>query len=370
MSKENANGKPEDEELVVIEVDDQGRPINGSAEEPDDDGDKDDLDDGGAEGADDGDGAEDDDERLGHSEQEDNEGAVARRERRRREQRAKRVRNRVAAESKDRLIENQGRLLLNLQEQVAKLQGRTVQYDVNLLQSQLAQVESQQAEAKTVFINLSKSGDSEGLAEVVELQMALRDQHRMVAEQLRRAKGPGRKGPEGAEDQDNTQQAPPARKGPTPDPEVIRRAQVWAERNKWLTDPKTDPEDIAIARAVDQNMHREGWDPRTDDYWQEFNDRLAVRLPHYFKSKPGQNGRGNNGRSHVNSNGNGGQRPAQGGPRMAPVSQTGSRQLGRNEVYVSPARKEALQKAGMWDDPVKRNRVLAQYKKFDSENPR
>lgn len=371
MSKENTAGNPaeeQEEEFVVVEVDEKGKPI---AQATDTDADEHD-DDLGAEDPD-----ADEDERVGHSEDDpDDEGARAdetpeeRRERRRRENRAKRVRNRVAAESKDRLIQNQGRMLLNLQEQVAKLEGRTVRYDVNLLQNQLQQIESQQTDAKAVLAKLSKAGDHEGIAEVVEVQMNLRDQHRTITEQLRRAKAGKKNGRAEETDDDNEEGAAPAQRrsaAPAPDPEVVRRAVQWAGRHAFADPVRGNKEEVEIVKAIDHNLHKEGWDPRSEDYWAELTSRVKRRLPHHFKkAAPNGDGRQNGGRKMQDDKGS---RPANGGPRMAPASQSGggSRPLGKNEVRVTPDRKKAMQEAGMWDDPKKRNRMLAQYARYDRE---
>lgn len=354
----------QEEEFVAVEVDGSGKPLN--AEPPED---AEDLD---SEGEESEDGADDEDEqRLGHVEgEQEDETPEARRDRRKREQRAKRVRNRVAAEAKDRLISNQGRLLLDLQEQVAQLRGRTVQYDVNLLRKELASVESQQTEAKAVLAKLVKAGDGEGVAEITELQMQLRDQHRQVTEQLSRAnKRKGAKGEDTGEDAGDDGQPQQSRRGPpAPDPEVVRRAQSWAAKHKWADLRRGDPEEVQIIKAIDLNLHQEGWDPKSDDYWEELTARCQRRLPHHFK-KAAPNGAGNRGERRVNGD-NGGKRPAQGGPKFAPASQSGggSRPLGKNEVMVTPERKAAMQAAGKWDDPVKRNRMLAAYAKHDREN--
>lgn len=377
MSKNNAAGgggktdaeQQEEEEFVIVEVDGSGKPVN--AELPGHDSEDDDQDEvqDPDEHEDEHEDEDPDEQRMGHAEgEQEDETPEERRDRRKREQRAKRVRNRVAAEAKDRLIQNQGRMLLNLQEQVATLQGRTVQYDVNLLKTQLSQVESQQTDAKSVLAKLVKAGDGEGVAEITELQMQLRDQHRQITEQLKRAKKGGQRA--AADDETGDEGSPQPqqqRRGPTPDPEVVRRAVDWAARNKWA-DPKTgNPEDVQIVRAIDHNLHQEGWDPRSEDYWTELTSRVRRRFPNRFK-KPAPNGEGNGGRRVSGDNGN--RRPAQGGPRMAPASQSGgaSRPLGKNEVRVTPERKAAMIAAGKWDDPQKRNRMLAAYAKHDREN--
>ncbi len=373
MSKDNTAGgggktgtdEQEEEEFVIVETDDSGKPLNQQQDTGDEEEEEEERDDD----QDDDDDHDDDEQRMGHAEgEQEEETPEERRDRRKREQRAKRVRNRVTAEAKDRLIQNQGRMLLNLQEQVAKLEGRTVRYDVNLLQSQLSQVESQQTDAKAVLAKLVKAGDGEGVAEITELQMQLRDQHRQISEQLKRAKGQKKGAPAATDDADGGEEAPQQqRRGPAPDPEVVRQAQNWAAKHKWADPRKGDPEEVQIIRAIDHNLFQEGFDPRSKDYWDELTSRVKRRLPHHFK-KAAPNGEANGGR-RVNGD-NGGKRPAAGGPKMAPASQSGggSRPLGKNEVRVTPDRKKAMQEAGMWDDPKKRNRMLAQYAKYDREN--
>jgi hypothetical protein len=376
MSKNNAAGgggktgaeQQEEEEFVIVEVDNSGKPIN-QGEAAGHDSEDDDQDEVQDEEQDDHD-EDSDEQRMGHAEgEQEEETPEERRERRKREQRAKRVRNRVTAEAKDRLIQNQGRTLLNLQEQVAKLEGRTIRYDVNLLQSQLSQIEAQQGDAKVVLAKLVKAGDGEGVAEVTEMQMQLRDQHRQITEQLKRAKGARKSGQQESDGEEGSVSPPqPSRRASAPDPEILRRAVAWASRHPFADPKKGDPEEIQIVRAIDHNMTQEGgWDPHTDEYWTELTSRVKRRLPQYFK-KPAPNGEGNGGRRVNGDNGN--RRPAQGGPRMAPASQSGggSRPLGKNEVRVTPDRKAAMIAAGKWDDPAKRNRMLAEYARYDREN--
>lgn len=373
MSKDNTNGgggktgTEEEEEFVAVEVDGSGKPINqqqtGAEEEQEESSDEQEEEEADEDG-------DPDEQRMGHAEgEQEDETPEERRARRSREQRAKRVRNRVTAEAKDRLIQNQGRMLLTLQEQVAKLQGRSIQYDVNLLKSNLSTIESQQHDAKAVLAKLVKAGDGEGVAEITELQMQLRDQHRTVTEQLRRA---SKKGPKAAEDNaeevEDTVAQPQQRRDAAPDPEVLRQAQAWAAKFAWADPRKGDPEEVQIIRAIDHNLHREGWNPRSEDYWTELTARVKRRLPHHFK-KAAPNGDGNNGGRRVEGD-NGAKRPTNGGPKMAPASQSGGalRPLGRNEVRVTPDRKAAMIAAGKWDDPVKRKRMLAAYAKHDREN--
>jgi hypothetical protein len=42
----------------------------------------------------------------------------------------------------------------------------------------------------------------------------------------------------------------------------------------------------------------------------------------------------------------------------------------KKEVYVTPARKQAMMDAGVWDDPVKRTQMLKAYQAYDKNSAR
>lgn len=381
MSKEAAGGggktdsENEEEEFVAIEVDNNGKPVG----VPDKDGAADDDGEQDASGllGDDDEDEDDDpdagDTRMGHSEEEEltDETPEARKERIKKERRARKIRNRVTQEARERLLANQGRLLVEATERIAKLEGRHVQYDINGLQQQLRNIEAQQTDAKSTLAALVKAGDGDGVAEVADIQAQLREQHTQTLNLLQRAKKAKQDGGEGEDGSEPAARARPNGKQPAAqpvDPEVKIRAEEWASDKPWL-DPSKHPEDFAIVRAIDDYVIKTlKLDPRTDAYWTELTKRVQRRLPERFKRagarpNPG-NGSGNNGGRRVDNND--GQRPT-GGPRMAASSQSGARALGKNEVRVTPARKEAMIAAGKWEDPVKRNRQLAAYAKYDKE---
>jgi len=381
MSKDKAaDGKPDDgeEEFVAVEVDDAGKPV-GVPDKEDAAGDQDDRDASGSLGdSDDEDDDDDDlgDTRLGHSEEEEltDETPEQRKDRLKKVRRARKIRNRVMAESRERLLANQQKLILDLNERVAKMEGRSVQYDIRSLQQQLHNIELQQTDAKSTYAQLAKAGDGDGLAEVAEIQAQLREQHGQTLQMLQRAKAQSKK--EGAttdEPGESGEPRPGTRQRSTPpeiDPEVKIRAEEWAADKPWLN-PQKSPEDFAIVRAIDETMVKGGFNPRTDEYWAELTKRVQRRLPERFKkvgAKPnGSNGSSNGGGRRVDNDNS--QRPASGGPRMAVQSQSGGgRVLGKNEVRVTPARKEAMIAAGKWDDPVLRNKQLQAYAKYDREH--
>lgn len=80
------------------------------------------------------------------------------------------------------------------------------------------------------------------------------------------------------------QAAPPPRvEQPTPRPDP--KAQSWAERNEWFGNDKAM---TATAYAIHADLVEvEGFDPTSDDYYQELDTRIRNEFPHKFKASQG-----------------------------------------------------------------------------------
>lgn len=132
------------------------------------------------------------------------------------------------------------------------------------------------------------------------------------------------------------------------DERTMHYAQEFIRENPWY-DAQGRDEDSAIVIAIDQALGKDGYDPRSEDYWTELRKRAARRLPERFKSELKE------------------QRTPRGGPAVgsgrehAPTST-------RKEVYISPERKQALIDAGVWDDPVLRQKYVKRYAEYDRQN--
>lgn len=143
-----------------------------------------------------------------------------------------------------------------------------------------------------------------------------------------------------------TQQMPA--KQPQVDERMLHHAQEFIRENPWY-DVQGRNEDSKIVIAIDQTLVGEGFDPTSPDYWSELRKRAAKRLPERFgrEKKEGRTPRGG---------------PAVGsGREHAPAST-------RREVYISPERKAALIEAGVWDDPVLRQKYVQRYAEYDRQN--
>ncbi len=144
------------------------------------------------------------------------------------------------------------------------------------------------------------------------------------------------------------------------DPRHVAHAQKFMTDNEWW-DPSGRDQDSLSVLQIDRSLVQEGFDPATKDYWDELRTRTKEALPSRFDSRAGS--RDDDGGT---GSGNGQQRPA--GSR-GPQFRTGGRErpLKPNEVYISPERKEAMVEAGVWEDPVLRNKYLKSYATYDKE---
>lgn len=132
---------------------------------------------------------------------------------------------------------------------------------------------------------------------------------------------------------------------------TMHYAQEFIKENPWY-DAQGRDEDSAIVIAIDQSLAKEGFNPQTEEYWEELRRRAAKRLPERFEGEaprrePKREPRGG---------------PAVGSGREHAPATT------RREIYISPERKQALIEAGVWDDPVLRNKYVQRYAEYDRQN--
>lgn len=136
-------------------------------------------------------------------------------------------------------------------------------------------------------------------------------------------------------------------------PAVQRYANNWMAENSWY-DPNGSDEDSSVALVIDQKMANEGWDPKTADYWEELDNRLAKYLPHrYSNSVESVNPSTRRPRNVVTSSG-----------RESMAASGG----GKNTFTLSPDQVRAMKDAGMWDDPDKRAKMIRTYAQHARNN--
>jgi hypothetical protein len=128
-----------------------------------------------------------------------------------------------------------------------------------------AELASQDAERK--YRDAFERGDSDALV------AAQRELYEANAELQQVKQYQGRQAPQ---TQSQPVQQPPQQSVPEPDP----RAKAWAERNQWFGQ---DEEATAYAYGLHEKMVRkEGYDPSSDEYYEEMESRIQRRFPELF----------------------------------------------------------------------------------------
>lgn len=138
----------------------------------------------------------------------------------------------------------------------------------------------------------------------------------------------------------------PNQEKPAIDHNVQRHAAQWIDRNGWYK-PDLSDTDSRIAKVIDEDLVKEGWNPGTEDYWDELDNRLQKRLPHrYNQSSDRRDSPNRTPRNTVGSSG-----------REASAAYGGT-----NRTFTLTAEQvRAMKDAGMWDNPDKRAKMIKRY---------
>lgn len=275
------------------------------------------------------------DARLGKSEDDEEEEDARKRERKSRKQRQREARERMEREL--RFMERRN---AQLERQIQDIARRQDEAEIGAIEAKIAAHKAAIAKADRVIADAVEQKRGADVAEATRIRDNL-------VHSLRKLE----------EDREEETARPFARREEQPvlDPQVIRRAKGWVSKNPWF-DPKRRDEDSAIAGLIDDRLQAEGYDPATDEYWQELDRRVAKRLPH-LKKGAARSDDDDDELEPKKKNG------AAGGPKFRAGGR--DRKLGKNEVYLSKERIDAMKEAGIWDDPVSRAKMIKRYAEFD-----
>ena len=146
-----------------------------------------------------------------------------------------------------------------------------------------SRIESQIAAAKSAYQKAYDEGDAEAMFEAQKsLSKLALDEARLDETKQRREK-PAQQAPQEQQRQapQQTQQATP----PPPDP----KAEVWATKNEWFGSDQTMT--YAAFGLHRQLIEDEGFDPASDEYYNELDKRIRIEFPQKFKeTKRGDKG--------------------------------------------------------------------------------
>ena len=185
--------------------------------------------------------------------------------------------------------------------------------------------------------------------EDVQKALAYRDQAQKKIAQLERQK-----------QQANVQMQQQLQPQTPVDDRVLAHAQEFMDDNPWY-DINGGNEESSIVNAIDASLTKEGFDPATDEYWDELTERAARRLPEKFEDFVEEVGEQEE-PTPVKK-----KRVARGGPAVGSGKEHAPAST-RKEVYISPERKQAMMDHGVWDDPVLRQKYVKRYMEWDREN--
>ena len=154
------------------------------------------------------------------------------------------------------------------------------------LQNQLAQlnsgynsefgnrIEAQTASAKKLYKEAFDAGDAEKMSEASDLMAKLAIENERLRLQKLRTEAQGTKKDEG-------QPEAPKRQAPQKQ-EIDPKLQSWLNKNTWFG------QDMVMTRGAqaihEQIVANDGFDPSTDEYYQEIDRRMRVEFPQKFQS--------------------------------------------------------------------------------------
>ena len=102
------------------------------------------------------------------------------------------------------------------------------------------------------------------------------------------------------------------------------RAEDWASRNEWFG--SDEPMTLTAMYLHKQLTEVEGFDPTSDDYYAEIDNRIRVEFPHKFQAAKSK---------------------ATGGPKVASASRGGGNGNGRREIKLTPSQVAISKKLGI-----------------------
>ncbi len=246
---------------------------------------------------------------------------------RRREEKADRALRRKQAIERDKAelqhLRNQNNELLR---RVQGIEHKNATTEYATIDQQLKATQEEARAAEHIIARAIEAGNGDDVAKAMRIRDSARDKVLQLEHIKRNFKNPGSQPVQSQQPQQLATQL----------------AQDWMKMNSWYK-PNTGDERSQKVLEIDQNLANDGYNPNTLEYWREL-DRRVEALDDGNTQRSGRRG------------------PPLGSSREHAPRST------RNEVYVSPERKQAMIDAGVWDDPTARQRYLKQYAKWDKEN--
>lgn len=146
------------------------------------------------------------------------------------------------------------------------------------------------------------------------------------------------------------QPAPAPQQGQSVDPIAREYAGEFMKRFDWY-DPNGTDETSRVVQVLDNGVARDGYDPRTPEYWEELVARMKRRLPQALFSEGDGDDDDDDAEPAAKAE------PKRKGP---PVAGKADAKPGKT-ITIPRELRSALEEAGIWDDPKRRDRAIRNY---------
>lgn len=235
------------------------------------------------------------------------------------QKRIKKLTEKYRQEERDR--EEAVRLAQKLREENNQLKANMQNSQQGYLNEYGQRLENQQNLAKQAYRDAHDRGDVDKMFEAQEMLSKIsieQERYRLAKQQQERVQVQKESETQPAPAQQSAQQQQQAQ--PEPDP----RAQSWASKNEWFgQDEVMTYAAFGIHRKL---VEEEGFDPTSDEYYNEIDRRMATEFPHKFSGqKSGRSGQ----------------------VASADTSASRKKQSGRRKVKLSPSQVAIANKLGV-----------------------
>lgn len=261
--------------------------------------------------------------------------AEAKREARRKERKERRQRQRDREEQSRRELAAEREARRMLEDRLAAIERRNASGELAQLDNAITQTQQAYNHFKEQIRLGQEQSNGQMVAEATE-KMMLAGQRMQQLGNIKSA-------------YQQRQSAPPPL-----DERVRSNVQRFQSRHTWYRADSSDS-DSAILRTLDNAVAAEGYNPATEAYWKELENRIKKYLPHRIKS------------GKVTTTGD--DEITEPKPRSVVTGSGRENQTGKKGVYkLSAERVKALKEAGVWEDPEKRSDAIKRYREYDKAN--
>tara|TARA_R100000951_G_scaffold115546_1_gene123972 strand:- start:618 stop:1559 length:942 start_codon:yes stop_codon:yes gene_type:complete len=164
-----------------------------------------------------------------------------------------------------------------VQQQNEEMKKRLSDLDKGYINEYGSRIESQSTAAKRMLQEAYDNGDMEKMAQAQEIISGLT----IEKERLRIQKSRSERQIEA----EAKQAAQPTQQAPQQPRQLDRKLTGWMEKNPWFGDGG----DLVMTRGAqaihEQIVINEGFDPNSDEYYQEIDRRMRREFPHKFQDK-------------------------------------------------------------------------------------